>query len=170
MIRIRKNRARLVASGKLRVEYRCANVRHYFHLYLWPGREEMLASGLPRERDFKLYDLEVYSFSDNTKACVPITASTWDMEEDGSETKRSRRKLGEMHFVVGDWDLEVVAHECGHVLAEVLRSVSPSAEDVVGQVGEAEEQMAYRLGAWVHNVYSWLWDQDPNPQWVREDG
>lgn len=86
-------------------------------------------------------------------------------------------RVGELHFVQGQWDEELVAHEVFHATVHVLRSIGPRLEHVIGQrqgvgyvFGLAEEDAAYLHGAMVRDVYRWLWEVDPSKKWLRAPG
>lgn len=81
--------------------------------------------------------------------------------ENGTEKEVVFPKLGEIHFVSGKWDMEVVSHELMHAIIHCMRVLSPTATDVIEQVGESEEVICYLFGRWVDQVYRKLWESDP---------
>jgi hypothetical protein len=87
-----------------------------------------------------------------------------------------RPKVGELHFVQGEWNEEQVGHEVFHATMHVIRAIGPRMEHVIRQAtnpayrrGSAEEDAAYLHGELVAEVYRWLWQVDPNGKWQRLD-
>lgn len=77
-------------------------------------------------------------------------------------------KMGEIHFIAGQWDTEVVAHELQHAILHRLRVLCPSYRAILERDEiEEEEEVCYEFGRWFSNLYRWLWDIDPSSKWRR---
>jgi len=147
-IRRVKDLSGLVAQAIMRSSRR----PHYWHVFLWRDRAAML--------------MNTTQTDEHTQAChcsCPILVDP----ESGDLLPGS--KLGEVHFVTGDWDIEVVAHELQHALIQRLRCLCPSPRSVVDEI-EAEEEVCYEFGRWFAHAYRWLWDVDPSPRWQCVEG
>lgn len=77
------------------------------------------------------------------------------IQEDGMR-RRFPRKLGEMHFLQGKWDMEVVAHECFHATNHTCKAFGVNPQEDI----EQEEFAAYVQGELTNQAYKWLWDVD----------
>lgn len=66
--------------------------------------------------------------------------------------------LGELHFIAGKWDTEIVHHEITHAALHRLRAFGVNVE---GLDMEDEEPHCYAVGRWADQVYRWLWKVDP---------
>ena len=155
-IRVRKRYDELVSDCRLYLEIAEEKVlqrhRHYYDAFLWQSRAAMLENTL----------LDADGSDDRTRACCCHTPTRIRIEEDGAETVMPRWKLGEVHFVQGDWDVEVVVHELAHAQFETFRSLDTvQLDDVMEQNGDAEETACYRLGRWVQSLGNWLAHADP---------
>lgn len=140
-----KDRTNLVARADLKV----TGSRHYFQLYLWRDLISFRANSMDNEKAVACVNFEptIIEFSNNT------------------ENEIIRPKRGEIHFVVGKWNIEIVAHEIGHALIERMRLFPPHADAIIEQTADAEEEICHELGQWVDNVYRWLWEHNPNVLW-----
>lgn len=87
--------------------------------------------------------------------------SVLEVSSDGSEKEIIWPKLGEIHFICGMWDVEIVSHEVGHAVLHKIRMIGPSAQSIIDQDGSSEEDFCYLLGTMALNIYKLLWDTDP---------
>lgn len=98
----------------------------------------------------------------NTKAmCI---TDTWLCEVTGEAVVHP--KLGEIHFVKGNWNLGTIAHEVTHALLHRLRYLAVRPETVIPELTEGyraanEEILAYEAGHWVESLHAWLSRHDP---------
>lgn len=65
------------------------------------------------------------------------------------------KRIGEIHFAVGQWDLNIVAHECLHATMNIMRLFSLNYAQV-----ENEERICYLHGRLVQAVYQWLFEME----------
>jgi len=130
--------------------------RHYLAVFLWP--------------DFKSFDAAVKRFGvDPVKTAGEIEARTLALHHPAPyrqvlRGKRWRkvpaRKLGEVHFVRGNWNLEIVVHELTHAAFHRFRACVALGRRS-GASMEDEESVCYPVGVWAGQVYRWLWKTDP---------
>jgi len=71
-------------------------------------------------------------------------------------------ELGEIHFAVGEWDEEIVSHECQHASQQCRRVLQINPDASVDE----EERLCYLTGKLTKSVYRWLWRLDPDMWWV----
>ncbi len=162
-----KNLSTCLARG--RVQCFGAN-RHFYALYLWKTRKDLNACGVD-------YEGKKDGGVEGDGMCCHMP-SFLDPE---SGIKRWFPKLGEIHFLVGAWDMEVAAHECLHASINFARAVriSPHRTFEDGGLSEHfltcipsvapalsardlsdEELFCYAHGEMVDAVYRWLWKHD----------
>lgn len=80
------------------------------------------------------------------------------------------QNIGTIHFVAGEWDNEVVAHELLHAVFHYIRGSFPDFPRILYcGIIEKEEDLCYQFGAWNYQVYRWLWKHDPGDKWVRNE-
>lgn len=72
-------------------------------------------------------------------------------------------ELGEIHFSIGEWDEEIVAHECQHASQQCRRVLKIDPDVSVDE----EERFCYLTGKLHAAVYRWLWRLDPDIWWMR---
>lgn len=80
----------------------------------------------------------------------------------------SLKVIGIIHFVRDKWDMEVVAHECGHAMAHYIRATGKNPLGDKRDNMEEEEELCYPFGRLVEEIYTKLWVLNPNPNWVKE--
>lgn len=150
MYKLRKDKTKLIMQWKLK-----AGKKHYFHVFLWEDQESFDQNVLGTEKNECIGCCNlaptIISFKDNKEAII-------------------RPKLGEIHFIKDEWNLEIVAHELCHGLIQRLRMIEPRVSDVVEQIDESEEIICHEFGKWVYKVYNSLWESNPNLKWSKKEG
>lgn len=104
-----------------------------------------------------------------TKALINFNKSLveFKFEEDGFELQKTEEKeitkpkLGELHFVKSDWNLEIIAHELCHALIHRLRVVNPLYKQMVLNEELNEEDICHEYGMWMIFLYSEFQRLDP---------
>ncbi len=144
-----KDLSRLVARTRIRAK----GTPHFWDVFLWPDRRTMRAN--TGEKDPLAAALH---------QAVPVLA---DPE---SGDLLPRRKMGEVHFCRGSWDMEVVAHELMHAVFWRLATLCPSCLAILrdGDMSK-EEEVCYDFGRWVQHVYKFLWQHDQPKGWERKE-
>jgi len=123
--------------------------KYYIDMYLWGNRDALEANAAHCDKD--------------TKAAFCSMPYRVRINEDGSEDLKVKPKLGELHFVKDDWNMEIVAHELQHALAHRMRVLEPFAQQVMDQddshdyIKSAEERFCREAGRWFDELYRWLW-------------
>ena len=150
-----------------------AGRRYYVHAYLWASYDAMEAALGPACTDLRAaHQAEPY---------LP-----WEPPRPLAEGigQPHGPKLGNLHFVVGTWGADTVAHEALHATLWLHRiAVASGAPSLVALAvhddqqpddgpdrwhhGTPEEEAAYAHGLLVGGVLAWLWEVDPNPKWKR---
>lgn len=125
---------------------------HYWNIFLWKDKESFAAN--TTQTDDKTICCH---------CCMPI------LVDPESGELLPGNKLGEVHFIAGKWDMEVVAHELQHAIIHRIRCLCPSLRQILDDI-EAEEEICYEFGKWMNNAYRWLWEHDPSSTWKRADG
>ena len=137
-----KDESKLIAKWKIK-----AGRKYYFHVFLWEDQEA--------------FDQNTKDTKPNTYiACVNLSPTIIEILPD-SEREFVRPKLGEVHFIKGKWDMEIVAHELCHALIQRIRMIGPYITNIVEQVATTEEDLCYEYGMWVGDTYRQLWEADP---------
>jgi len=136
-----KDETNLKAKYKLR-----AGKKNYFHVFLWKDQESFKKNTMGNDVG-------------NIVGCANLSPTIIEFTDKG-EREIVRPKLGEVHFISGKWDTEIVAHELCHALIHRLRMIAPKAGDVVEQKDDSEETICYEFGRWVDEVYRLLWKHD----------
>lgn len=121
---------------------------HYYRVCLWKDRRAMLDNTLHNDEEGSDEDCG------GITCHAPYTAR---IGNDGRSMNRAPKRLGEIHFIQDDWNLEVVAHECFHASNHICKilNINPQTEILF------EERAAYIHGELVDEVYGWLWRTDP---------
>jgi len=145
-----KDESKLVAKWRLSV-----GKRHYFHVFLWDGRDSFEENTLGNEVG-------------DSFGCVNLCPTVYNVK-DGDFALVDRPKLGEIHFIKGMWTLEIVAHELCHALIQRLRMIPPTPEQVIEQEGDSEEDVCYWFGEVVDFIYRALWEADQPRTWEKVD-
>lgn len=146
-----KDESKLIAKWKLNSKRK----PHYFHMFLWEDQES-----------FKKNSLDSTSDDGEVIGCANLAPTFMKVSKDGEEAEFVYPKLGEVHFVKGTWNMEIVAHELMHAMLHRIRGVgSPSFADLHTQDGE--EEICYEFGKWVSTIYDLLWEVDPSAKWAR---
>ena len=139
--------------GKWKIK--CRNKKFYFHCFLWRDRKSFEENTL----DNKPY---------KSTACVNLSPTILIFTKGQKKPQKVvYPKLGEIHFISGKWDMEVVAHELCHTLIHRLRMIKPSAKSVIEQIKNNEEDICYEFGAWVSEIYKKLWEIDKPKGWKK---
>jgi hypothetical protein len=139
------------------------DLRHsrFVTVYLWENREDMIAASMNPPGTRAACDHMPYRESPD--------GSVWISP-----------KVGELHFVEGDWNLEIVAHEILHAIFGIIRAIGPHPEAIFNQdkrsangseylMGSAEEDICYLHGQMVDDVYRWLWENNPSKKWTKKE-
>lgn len=95
--------------------------------------------------------------------CCFTDERLWSEDDGKTWTPCPRLKLAEIHFQMGRWRLETVAHELTHLWIETIRSeLAPPLSEMLEQDPHAAEECGcYRFGRWVDAVARWLDRHDP---------
>lgn len=156
MIKLRKDKTRLRKQWKVKSNYAC---RFYLDVFLWEDRESFVSN--------------THDTNFNTDACW--NGMPW-IDDLKLGALKVRPKLGELHFIVDLWNIEIVSHEVGHAIFQRMRVLSPTYTSVCEQtaipekwlgVSTTEELICYELGKWVENIYGKLWLANPSKKWKR---
>jgi len=118
-----------------------------WHVYLWDANEYMWDFlGLPTER----------RTSDGYHKPQPYRIDPVTGQHNPAP------HLGDIHFVRGKWDLEVVTHECLHAIAHYTasRGLVPLGS-LDSDMTKDEEPKCYLMGRLVDQIYRELWVADP---------
>lgn len=125
---------------------------HYWHIFLW--------------RDKKSFIANTKQTDEHTVACHCCASILVDPE---SGEILPSKKLGEVHFLAGKWNMEIVSHELQHAIVHRMRCLCPSFNKIDLDIN-AEEEICYEFGEWLSNTYRWLWEQDKPSSWVYVPG
>lgn len=141
----RKDFTDLVARTKVRL----GRQPHYLAVFLWRTEEAL-------RRNTDLGPARPGRRTSGVHCCVPC----WLDQESGEPLPRA--KIGELHFVAGEWTVEVVSHEVMHGVIHRLRVCCPSPRQVFEHLDDMlhEEEICYDAGRWVREIYRWLWNVD----------
>jgi hypothetical protein len=142
-IRHRKNRSQLVAEAWLSLEH---HRPHRIRLYLWATSEALEANSPGRGENSR-------TVSGRTgKAVGAFNAAPWSMFSHRAALKVPWC-IGELHFVRGSCDIEVLCHEIAHLqlhIQRVLVGVTPFTDMF------SEEQLCYTIGRLTRRANAWL--------------
>lgn len=133
---------RVVASTKLMSNRK----PHFYVVHLWDDRKRMV-------RTLDLPDK-------NTQA---VTFSYWNLPSEENPQPHPDECLGEIHFAMGAWSPEVIAHEVFHAVLHRGRMVAPFLGWMLHVAQDFEEHLAYELGEWTQALLGWLNEKDPAP-------
>ena len=128
--------------------------RHFFHVYIWKDLESFLVNTL-LPKDDKAYGL---------CRCSPIMLDYCD----GVETRHFYPKLGEIHFVVGEWDSEIISHEVEHASCCIHGHYRDRLRRIMEGENEVEEEHCYIIGKMAREIYLKLWAVSPNKKWEKK--
>ncbi|QNK01684.1 hypothetical protein [Dyella telluris] len=135
------------------ITLRSSSRGYHTEALLWASQEDMIRA------------LSVYSA---TPANVGAAFVGFSRKEKKAKWGKlpSSALLGEFHFYVGGWDIEIVSHEVTHSAIHRMRVLDPDGEDVlddgVAADGEPlEEVIAYESGFWTSDIHRWLSTTDP---------
>lgn len=150
----RKDLADCAARAKLKLSIR----PHYYDLFLWEHVEALKAC----LDDVERVDLELEKERGGEPTAFCCHSVWHEYEEDDVWKEKWPRKLGEIHFLKGKWDLEVVSHECEHAKTHICRRLHINPLNAIDE----EEQAAYILGEMVQATYRWLWKVDKDGKYA----
>lgn len=145
----------IIYQGLIASDFYIDNDGHSWRIWLWKTQEDLkrwgdrYASGrLPEQ-----FNYAIGMHSPNYVLCdVPY------------------QHLGELHFLLNNWTMDLVAHECLHALFHYIRGqVSDFARILYRCWMDDEEEICYLFGGLVDWAYRWLWKKNPNPFWGIED-
>jgi hypothetical protein len=74
------------------------------------------------------------------------------------------QQLGDLHFIKGVWDEEVVAHELMHAFMWFAAGMIPDFSRIVyscDRMDDEEKYICYPFGRWFGWLYPWLWKVNP---------
>lgn len=138
MIKRIKDKTGLVKFGVFNV---CG--KHYYQLYLWAQISDLFKNTVDNPP--------------GTVACCCFAPSYVECYENGEcSGELIAPKLGELHFVVGKFDDEIIVHEVCHAVLHRMRFLTPTAQQVMEQIGDAEETICYQMGFVFIAVKKWL--------------
>ncbi len=118
----------------------------FYRGYLWQDQASMVDN----------IDFEDTSDNDSCYAACTHAPLATTFPKDGPITVRAPRLLGELHFIRGKWNLEVVSHECLHALKNICLAMN--IQFMLDNMHE--EKAAYIHGVMVKEVYAWLCHKD----------
>lgn len=139
-IKYKRNESKVIARSKVLID---GLPNRYYSVFLWSDRAAMMAA-FPN-------DIQEH---DNTDAfCCHGLIVFGQPNNQGPVRIRTARRVGEIHFLTGKWDMEVVAHECFHATMHIceIMAVEPMRHI------EMQEIAAYLHGEMVDKIYRWLW-------------
>lgn len=136
----RKDKSKIVAQMRLA----SSRKPYYFTVYLWSTID-----------DLKAY----FEVDDDTLAMTCF--EPWYVDDDTGSVYINP-KLGEIHYAIGHWNVNVAAHEVQHAVIHRMRLIWPPAHLILlDEYADAEEEIAYETGNWVERVYDFLNQNDP---------
>ena len=131
---------------------------YYWHVYLWKDVDA-------------LYDnvgSDVSGKVDGGNYCMACHCAVPVLVDPETKQLVPSPKLGELHFVLGEWDMEIIAHELLHALFYRMNTLGDCVDRVSLDMHK-QEPVCYEFGRWVDEVYRKLWAVNPNRKW-RKDG
>lgn len=132
-----KDRTKLVGQFRLP----SSSKRHYVMVYVWKTRADMVAN----------------TVGIDNRAVACHCPNTWgEMEINGVWQRLIPPLLGEIHYIVDDWDEEIASHEVMHAILHRIRVLSPD-YDTMNNSMEKEEIVCLEFGRWFAKVWSNLW-------------
>ena len=148
-----KNVDKCVAQWKLKADEK----PYYWHVYLWEDQASFMNNTGP--------DVGSKLLNDHMPTGCHCAVPTLIDQDTGQLVPDP--KIGEIHFIKGKWDMEVVAHELLHAMFHKLNTlcICPKA---ISEDMDRQEPVCYEFGAWMDILYRKLWEADPNPKWVKE--
>lgn len=160
-IKWRKDRKGLKGTKDLYIDkYKALPKKYYFRVYLWKTAKAIhKAIDDPDESALGYFVPRPYPLHETVGLPVP------------------KPLLGEVHFISGFWNLEIVAHEMGHAFIHRLRVLPPYAPAAIAQeeisftfsaIDNAEELVVYDLGHLVDSAFRWLLSVDGRPKRTRQ--
>jgi hypothetical protein len=133
----RKDRSKLLGMTKLR----SSRKPYYYQVYLWRDIQNL--------RDH-------FDIPDDEETLAITCFEPWFVDTDTGGVYINP-KLGELHFAVGNWSLNIVAHEVQHAVVHRMRLLWPPAHLILlDEYTDAEEEIAYETGHWVERTYQYL--------------
>jgi hypothetical protein len=148
-IKVKKDKTKLLAKTRLK-----AGEKNYFDVFIWKDHDSFNFNTLT---------------TTNLQNTIGSTNLSPTIIEVTKNTERTiiRPKLGEIHFIKDNWNLNVVAHELCHALIHRIRQIPPKASKIINQSGNAEELICYEFGKWVEDIYRFMWKVNP-PQRIKK--
>lgn len=136
-----------IASGVLT----SSKAPYEWHVFLWRNQADFIKGANPEKKASRAMCLTDTYLDEDQNPCVVS-------------------KLGEIHFVSGNWTVNTVTHEVIHGLLHRLRYVEPTWEKVIPEFSPEydisyEETIAYEGGDWVEVLLSWLTENDPESKY-----
>lgn len=130
------------------ITLRSSNRGYHTEALLWASQEDMIRA------------LSIYSETPKNVGAAFVGFSKEDKKAKWGK-RLSSSLLGEFHFYMGGWDIEMVAHEVTHSAIHRMRVLDPDGEDVLDDKKTAdgeplEEVIAYESGFWTSDIHRWL--------------
>ena len=140
-----KDESNLIAKWKLKSTHK----PYYFHVFLWENQESFDQNTLD-------------NIPGQSMGCANLSPDIICTNlETGEEKQIIRPKMGEVHFIKGKWNLEIVAHELMHAIIHRIRRIAdPDFNKIVNQDDDSEEEICWEFGKWVDTIYRLLWEED----------
>lgn len=147
----------VIARGKLY----CSQERHYLFIYLWESLEKMRQGSFASNGVLMDYPDGRLGGKDHAIAHFS-PCDVWLADGSNDEIPhRNRPLIGELHFVSGEWNEEVVGHELMHAALHKMRCLEPRFDKIRDQSGTAEEEICLEVGEWFRSAWEFLWVNDP---------
>lgn len=135
-----QRKGRVVASIKLM----SSRAPYFYVVHLWDDRKKMLRA-----------------LSIKDKGTQAMTFSYWNLPNEETPEPHPSECLGEIHFAMGSWSIEVVTHEVFHAVLHRGRMLPPHLGWMISVGQDMEEHLAYEQGEWTQALMGWLAETDP---------
>lgn len=184
MVVWRKDESRLVAKARIAP----MGLRHCVYAYLWADKDAMYAATGEQGCDACAVHVPYISGHAYTWWQALLRIATMGVVDLGEQVRKHPVKSGELHFIAGEWDEEIVANECLHLTVGITWAYQLSPSHIFSGSGEVSpgvasrcvaaglpesavsdnELFCYLHGDMVRQVYRWLWEVNPNSaKWAR---
>lgn len=148
-----KDMNKCIAQWKLKSKER----PYYWHVYLWEDTQALLVNA----------GGDVSAKQNPGHVCTACHCAMPTLVDPETGQLVPDSKLGELHFIRGKWDMEIVAHELLHAMFHKMNTLCICPKEVSEDM-DKQEIACYEFGAWVGELYRHLWKADPNPKWIQE--
>lgn len=148
-----KDKTNLIAQWKVKTD-----PKYYFHVFLWKDQDSY----------FKNTPKDVLP-NEGSCGCAALSCSMIEVYEDGTDSGEIVfPKLGEIHFIKDNWDMNVVSHECLHMIIHRIRMLRLDFSKIIEQEDDCEEDLCYMFGDLVDEIYRKLWEINPGTKWNHQ--